>query len=163
MNRSAMGVELQVNEAYADRVDVEGLTRCALATLRHQEVEGPVELTILVTGDRRVRELNRAYRGVDAPTDVLSFGSAEETGFVTPPGLPRYLGDVVISFDRAHAQAGGAGHGVQAELQLLAVHGVLHLLGHDHAEPDEKAAMWTAQAEVLRALGVELVDPTPEA
>jgi probable rRNA maturation factor len=156
MNRSGMEIEVQVDEAYADRVSVESLIRCALATLRHQGVEEPVELTIVVTGDGRVRELNRKYRGVDTPTDVLSFGSAEEAGFVTPPGVPRYLGDVVISFNRAGEQAARARHRAEAELQLLAVHGVLHLLGHDHGAPDEKATMWTAQAEVLRALGVEI-------
>jgi probable rRNA maturation factor len=67
-----------------------------------------------------------------------------------------YLGDIAISLPRATAQAEAAGHPVAAELQLLTVHGVLHLLGHDHAEPEEKAAMWAAQAAVLATLGVTL-------
>ncbi len=162
MNRSGISVEVQVDNRYADRLDSELLTRCAVATLHHQKVERPVEMTLVITGDGRVRELNREYRGVDAPTDVLSFGSGDDDGFVSPPGAPRYLGDVIISFDRAEAQAGRAGHGVEAELQLLTAHGVLHLLGHDHSEPDEKMAMWAAQTEVLRVLGAAVADPTPE-
>lgn len=162
MNRSGISVEVQVDEGYADRLDTELLTRCAVATLQHQRLEGPAEMTVVVTRDERVRELNRVYRGIDAPTDVLSFGSGDDDGFVSPPGAPRYLGDVVISFDRVETQAKRAGHGMEAELQLLTVHGVLHLLGHDHSEPDEKMVMWAAQTEVLRVLGAAVADPTPE-
>ena len=162
MNRSGIDVDVQVDEGYANRLSAELLTRCTLATLRHQQVEGPVEVTVVVTGDGRVQDLNRVYREVDAPTDVLSFGGGDDDRFVSPPGAPRYLGDVVISFDRAEVQAERAGHEVEAELQLLTVHGVLHLLGHDHSEPDEKTAMWVAQTEVLHMLGADVADPTRE-
>ena len=87
---------------------------------------------------------------MDAATDVLSFPASEsdpETG--TP-----YLGDILISIPRATAQAQAAGHPVEDEVQLLVVHGTLHLLGHDHAEAEEKARMWRAQAEVLGRLGL---------
>lgn len=110
------------------------------------------DLTILLTGDEEIRALNRDFLGHDYPTDVLSFPADEpdpETG-------RRYLGDVVISLPRAIEQAAARGHTVEAEAQLLVVHGVLHLLGHDHAEADEKARMWTAQAKVLESLGVKV-------
>jgi probable rRNA maturation factor len=108
------------------------------------------DLTLVLTGDERVQALNRDFLGINAPTDVLSFPADEpdpETG-------RRYLGDVVLSVPRAAAQAGERGHTLDAEVQLLVVHGVLHLLGHDHAEAEEKARMWAAQAEALARLGV---------
>lgn len=153
-----LAVEIQVDADFADRVDADRLRQAALATLRHQGLGGPAELTLVVTDDGTVRRLNRSYRGVDAPTDVLSFGNEEQEGFVTAPDAPRYLGDVIISFPRAEAQARQAGHSVEAELGLLTVHGVLHLLGHDHAGPGAKAVMWAAQADILRDLGVSVAN-----
>ncbi len=111
------------------------------------------DMTIVLTDDAQLHELNREYLGIDAPTDVLSFPAAEsdpETG--TP-----YLGDILISIPRAKQQAEAAGHSVEAEVQLLVVHGTLHLLGHDHAEAGEKARMWQAQAEVMSQLGLSHV------
>lgn len=162
MSPAVIEVEVQIDEPFGGRANADTLARSARATLRHQRVNGPAALTIVITGDGNMRRLNRAYRGVDATTDVLAFGDAEGDGFVSPPGAPRYLGDVIISLPRAEAQAARAGHPSDAELQLLTVHGVLHLLGYDHAEPAEKAAMWAAQAEILHALGVPIADPAPE-
>ncbi len=123
----------------------EGAARAALA---HESARG--DLTILLAEDARLQELNRDYLGVDAPTDVLSFPASE-----TDPetGAP-YLGDILISVPRAATQARAAGHPLEAEVQLLVVHGVLHLLGHDHAGGREKARMWAAQADVLKNLGL---------
>jgi probable rRNA maturation factor len=111
------------------------------------------DMTIVLTDDAQLHELNREYLGVDAPTDVLSFPASEsdpETG--TP-----YLGDILISIPRAKQQAKASGHSVEDEVQLLVVHGTLHLLGHDHAEAAEKARMWKAQAEVMSSLGLSHV------
>ena len=108
------------------------------------------DLTIVLVDEARIQGLNRDFLGHDAPTDVLSFPADEpdpETG-------RRYLGDVVISIERAAGQAGERGHAVESEMQLLVVHGVLHLLGYDHAGPGEKDRMWAAQAEVLERLGI---------
>jgi len=126
------------------------LERAAQAALEHESRSVDDELTIVLTDDQRLQELNRDYLGIDAPTDVLSFPAAEtdpETG--TP-----YIGDILISVPRARAQAESAGHALEAEMQLLVVHGVLHLLGHDHARSEEKARMWKAQAEILEGLGL---------
>jgi probable rRNA maturation factor len=112
-------------------------------------------LTIVLTDDVQLQALNRDYLGIDAPTDVLSF-PADETD---PESGERYLGDILISFPRAAAQARQGGHAVQDELRLLAVHGTLHLLGHDHAEAGERLAMWAAQAEILRRLGSAITAP----
>jgi probable rRNA maturation factor len=127
--------------------------KAAGAALRHASAREDLEhtdLTIVLTDDARLHELNRDYLGVDAPTDVLSF-PADQTD---PETGSRYLGDILISVPRAGEQALGAGHPVAAEVQLLVVHGILHLLGHDHAAADEKARMWQAQAEILAQLGL---------
>ena len=126
------------------------LERAANAALAHQSRSLDCELSIILTNDVRLHELNLNYLGIDAPTDVLSFPASE-----TDPetGAP-YIGDILISIPRAQAQAESAGHPLEWEVQLLVVHGVLHLLGHDHAEPEEKARMWKAQAEILERLGL---------
>lgn len=122
----------------------------ARATLEHESESLDVDLSIILTDDARLHELNLNYLGVDASTDVLSFPASE----TDPETGARYIGDILISVPRAQAQAGAAGHPLEAELQLLVVHGVLHLLGHDHARAKEKARMWKAQAEVLESLGL---------
>jgi probable rRNA maturation factor len=129
----------------------------ARAALEHQGAPSPGELTLVIAGDAVLRRLNREFLGRADATDVLSFPAAE----AGHKGA-RYLGDVAISLPRARAQAGAGGHPVNAELQLLVVHGVLHLLGHDHARPAEKARMWKAQADILRRLNAPILGPTNE-
>lgn len=124
--------------------------RAAQAALKHQKESPDVDLTIVLADDARLHELNRDYLGVDAPTDVLSFPASE----TDPDTGVRYIGDIIISVPYAAKGAAKAGHPLESELQLLVVHGVLHLLGHDHAEPKEKAKMWKAQAEILKSLGL---------
>lgn len=124
--------------------------KAANAALLHQGVTEGADLTVVLTDDTQLHELNHEYLGVDAPTDVLSFPSDQ----TDPETGARYLGDILISTERAAAQAAAAGHATEAEAQLLVVHGVLHLLGYDHGEPEEKARMWQAQAEILSELGL---------
>ena len=131
------------------------LQRAAELTLLQQGQPAEAELTIVLTDDRQLHTLNQQYLGIDAPTDVLSFPAGE----TDPDTTQLYLGDILISYERAQTQAQAGEHPVEAELQLLVVHGVLHLLGHDHAEPQEKQRMWAAQAEVLQQLGVDLTPP----
>ncbi len=88
--------------------------------------------------------------GIEAPTDVLSFPD----GDIDPDTGEPYLGDILISFPRAEVQAGTSNHSIEQELQLLVVHGVLHLLGYDHAEPESKERMWAAQEEIFARLDV---------
>ena len=126
------------------------LERATNAALEHQAESPDSELTIVLTDDARLKELNRDYLGIDAPTDVLSFPASE----TDPETGARYIGDILISIPRAKSQATTAGHPLEAEVQLLVVHGVLHLLGHNHADAEEKARMWKAQAEILERLGL---------
>lgn len=131
------------------------LERAAKAALEHQSASPDSDLTVVLTDDARIQELNRDYLGIDAPTDVLSFPASETDGSEIDPetGSP-YLGDILISLPYAARSAAKAGHPLEAEVQLLVVHGVLHLLGHDHAKVREKARMWKAQAEILESLGL---------
>ncbi|MCB0081377.1 MAG: rRNA maturation RNase YbeY [Caldilineaceae bacterium] len=120
-------------------------------------------LTLVLTDNAAVQQLNRDYRGVDAPTDVLSFSNQEDVDSAPPAihGLPdeisaalnQYLGDIIIAYPYAVAQAATYKNSVGAELRLLTVHGVLHLLGYDHGTSEEEAAMWALQREILTPFG----------
>lgn len=126
----------------------EFIRAAAEAALTHEGASG--ELTVVLAGDAQLQALNRQYLGLDAPTDVLAFPAAQPD----PESAGRYLGDILVSVQQANAQAGRAGHPLESEVQLLVVHGVLHLLGHDHADAWAKSRMWAAQAEILRGLGL---------
>ena len=126
------------------------LERAARLTLDHESAPPDAEMTIVLTDDAQLHELNFEYLGVDAPTDVLSFPASESD----PETGQTYVGDILISIPRAAQQAEAAGHPLEAEVQLLVVHGTLHLLGHDHAGADEKTRMWNAQGDVMSQLGL---------
>jgi probable rRNA maturation factor len=126
------------------------LERAANAAFEHETQPVDSDLSIILTNDARLHELNLNYLGIDAPTDVLSFPASE----TDPESGARYIGDILISIPRAQAQAEAAGHALEAEVQLLVVHGILHLLGYDHAQPEEKDRMWKAQSEILESLGL---------
>ncbi len=149
---------IHIESKYLPPFDIELVESAARTALEHQSAPADSDLTIVLTDDEQLQELNRDYRNVDAPTDVLSFPASEpdpETG-------ARYLGDILISIPRAEEQARTAGHPLEVEVQLLAVHGILHLLGHDHAEAGEKARMWTAQAEILARVGIHQISISDE-
>jgi probable rRNA maturation factor len=141
-------IHIETNPSLQTDLTPDILERAALAVLAHQATDG--DLSIVLTDDAQLHELNRDYLDIDAPTDVLSFPASE----TDPETARRYLGDILISVPRATQQARAAGHELEAEVQLLAVHGTLHLLGYDHAEADDKTSMWKAQAEVLERLGL---------
>ncbi len=127
-------INVQVAPHFGAKVDELALRRVAAEVLRQEEVAERTELSLIITDDEAIRELNRRFRGVDAPTDVLAFGAGAEEHFVSAPEAPPYLGDVVISYQRALAQSEELGHAVAEELELLVIHGILHLLGYDHQE-----------------------------
>ena len=152
-------VDIQIEDQFADAVDPSLIERAVAAALAAESVAGAIELGVLVTDDAELHRLNRDYRGVDAPTDVLSFAGEEEAedapGFVRPPDAPRYLGDLAISYERVVAQAQEYGHSRERELAFLTVHGVLHLLGYDHERgPEDEAAMRAREEAVMGAIGL---------
>ena len=148
-------IHIESKVALPSDVRIDRLERAALAVLKIQGADEDV--TLVLADDDQLQQLNRDFLGKDAPTDVLSFPASE----TDPESGHRYLGDVIISVPCAGRQAQAAGHDLEAELLLLVVHGVLHLLGHDHAEVDDKARMWTVQSEVLEGFGLaHIQDPT---
>lgn len=139
--------------------ELHSLMRTAVKTTLSQQMQlDECIVSIWLTDDAHIQQLNRDYLGYDKPTDVLSFPAGDEM-----PGMHEeldYLGDIAISVPYATRQAERAGHDLAAEIQLLTVHGVLHLLGHDHADPHEKETMWAAQTAVLTLLGLDDITPT---
>lgn len=114
--------------------------------------EKSIEISIVVSDDDFIQKLNKQFRGIDRPTDVLSFPSDE----IDPETNTRYLGDIIISLPRAASQATEANHSVIDELSMLAIHGVLHLLGFDHQTKEDKIAMWGKQDHYLQTLGISM-------
>jgi probable rRNA maturation factor len=136
-------IHVQIRESFAGNVSPALLRAAARAALKHQKAKSG-SLSIKVSGDKELRDLNKKFLDHDYATDVLSFPSDD-------PNSP-YYGDIAISYPRALDQARRGGHAVIAELQLLTVHGVLHLLRHDHYTVREKTKMWKAQSEILDIL-----------
>ncbi len=117
-----------------------------------QKVPDDAEISVLICDADTIHELNRDYRNVDAPTDVLSFALNEGEDDI--PEEEKALGDIVINLDRAIAQAEEFGHSKEREMAYLSVHGFLHILGYDHYDPEEKKAMRKAEEDILSACGL---------
>ena len=156
--RDMVEVDIQVDDRFVDEVDSSLIEQAVSATLAVEGVSESIEISMLVADDAALHALNRDYRGVDAPTDVLSFGDDVEPAqaqFVRPPDAPRYLGDLAISYERVLVQAAAYGHSRARELAYLTVHGVLHLLGYDHERGEADAALMRAHEEAaMERLGL---------
>ncbi len=133
---------------------VEGLLQHAA---KIEQVEDGTELSVTFVTNEAIHEINKEYRHKDAPTDVISFALEElgesETAIIAE-GMPRILGDVIISIDRTREQAEEFGHSFERELGFLAVHGLLHVLGYDHMVPEDEKIMFGKQDEILESYGL---------
>lgn len=145
-------IHIEIAEGIQPEFELDFLENTAQEVLRHQHASEDADVTLMLTGDEQIQELNRQFLEIDEPTDVLSFPA----DFIDPDNQHTYLGDVVVSLPRAGAQALAGGHPVEDELKLLVVHGMLHLLGYDHAEPAGKDEMWAAQKDILESLGTNV-------
>ena len=175
---AARHIELSVSDDFSTGFSpdwLERVLRLALAPAFPPDTAGQVSL--LLTDDAAVRELNRVYRGLDETTDVLSFspshsgpwmgdadpppelagGLGNWPAFVLPPEEPPPLGEVIVSYPQARRQAIAAGRPVEWELAWLVVHGVLHLAGYDHLEPGE-----TARMQALEQAALARIFPPPQ-
>ncbi len=121
--------------------------------LRVEKIEENVEVSLSIVDKDQIHELNKTYRGVDRPTDVLSFPLDEE-GFDQDGNPILLLGDIVICLDVAKDQAEDFGHSLEREIMYLICHSTLHLLGYDHIEEDDKKEMRSKEKEVMKNLGV---------
>ena len=154
-------IEVQVFPRFRAQAQPRWVRSVAEAALDTADPGGSSALSIVIADDETVRDLNNRFRGVDEVTDVLAFGATSENA-PTPsdaafPPLPgeESLGEVVVSQPQAARQAPANGATVERETALLIVHGVLHLLGHEHAEPEGAAAMRRLEEQALGAISSE--------
>ncbi len=140
-------VDIRVTDAPAEVTSVGFVARVLSAAAAKINAFG--EVSVSFVNDEEIHELNKAYRDVDRPTDVLSF-PMDEQQFVDPP----MLGDIVVSVPTAVRQAQEYGHSLAREVAFLLVHGFLHLNGYDHEEPSDEQTMFALQDEVLVGIGL---------
>ncbi len=146
-------IDVFVREEFLGVVDKQWVRRIARIVLKAERVALPYEVSLVFTDSKIVQQLNRDYRGVDEPTDVLAFYmlSQKETddSFALPPDGVTRLGEVVISYPQAVIQAKEQGHSTEKELALLIIHGILHLLSYDHEGTAEASKMGRRERELL--------------
>ncbi len=148
-----MEVSVLFDEGFEDSLPEAWLSEVASGTLAAENKTG-VELSILITGQEMIQELNRRYLREDHPTDVLSFAMLESEDGAEPFPCPadgiQHLGEVIISYPQAERQAAEQGHSPRKETAVLLIHGILHLLGYDHATPEGERAMKDREAALLK-------------
>lgn len=146
-------IEVFAEEEFQGVVDGGWVKKIVQQILEAEGVAPPYEVSLVFTDSATVKRLNRDYRGVDEPTDVLAFYMLPQKGadssFALPPDGVTRLGEVIISYPQAVAQAKEQGHSLERELALLVIHGILHLLGYDHEEPEEESKMRERERELL--------------
>jgi probable rRNA maturation factor len=146
-------VEIFVEEEFCGLVGEDWVKKIVRQVLKAERVAPPYEVSLVFTDSEKVRQLNRDYRGVGETTDVLAFSMLPQKGvdssFALPPDGVTRLGEVIISYPQAVAQAKEQGHSPKRELALLVIHGVLHLLGYDHEEPEKESRMRERERELL--------------
>ena len=122
------------------------------ARIKENLEDTELEFSVIIVDNKRIHEINKEYRGIDRPTDVISFAleDNEEIEF----DHYRVLGDIYISIDKVREQAKEYGHSEKRELAFLTVHGFLHLLGYDHMKPEDEKIMFARQEEILNGFGI---------
>jgi len=146
-------IGISIEENFRSLVDENHVRKIARQVLEAEGLTPPYEVSIVLTDSETVQKLNRDFRGVDEPTDVIAFymhPQREDTPpFALPPDNINRLGEIIISYPQAVEQAREQGHPVDKELALLIIHGILHLLGYDHAQPEEEKRMRQREQELL--------------
>jgi len=138
-------IEISVEEKFRGVVNQGWVRKIARTVLKAEGMVSPYEVGLVFADSEAVRQLNRDYRGIDEPTDVLAFymlpqKGADDTFALPPDGVTR-LGEIIISYPQAVEQAKEQGHATEKELALLVIHGILHLLGYDHEESEGESKM----------------------
>ncbi|MGA9172876.1 MAG: rRNA maturation RNase YbeY [Thermoactinomyces sp.] len=152
--RLELGIELEVT---AEEKEAISSIEKALQAAAAFEKLPPVEVAVTIVDNEKIHRLNQEYRGIDRPTDVLSFPlwEPDEDWVIDEEEEAVMLGDIVISLPKAKEQAAEYGHTLERELGFLAVHGFLHLLGYDHETEQEEKEMFTRQEEILSQIGLQ--------
>ena len=158
---------LVVADCWQTEPDAEAVIHRAVATAAEIVNAGPgeAELAVMLTDDAGIRTLNSNWRGIDKPTNVLSFPALQPTGPSGPDDAPRMLGDIAIAYETTRKEADDEQKPFDHHLSHLAVHGFLHLIGYDHEKDDDAEAMEALEREILSQLGIPdpYADPNPRA
>ena len=143
-----------INELEMDLGEFETLFKeIALYTFDYLKIEDDIEFSVSIIDNERIHEINREYRHIDRPTDVITFAlEDEESPYIE--GMPRLLGDIFISYDKAMEQAQDYGHSIKRELCFLFTHGLLHLLGYDHMIEEDEKVMMALQDTILNNMEI---------
>ena len=151
-----MEINVLIDDEFEGKVDAARLERIAAQALAAEGVSAEAEMGLVITGQEKIQELNKTYRGKDRPTDVMAFHMLPSGGapvpdsqpFTAPPDGKVHLGEVIISYPQTVLQAEEQKHSIERELAVLVIHGVLHLLGYDDEKPEDKKKMAAREAEI---------------
>ena len=143
--------EITITNETGEYVDKALLNKVAAYALKSENVDNGV-VNIIIVDNKKIREINKEYRGIDRETDVISFALEDDDTFIELP--IRILGDIYISIDKAKSQALEYGHSLKREICFLVVHGVLHLLGYDHMVSSDEKVMFSKQDKILDELEI---------
>ena len=153
-----MEINILFDEGFEGCLDAGWLKDIAEKVITAQGIGSDIEMGLVIASQQRVRHLNKAYRGKDMPTDVLSFAmfaessNAAEAAFIHPPDGIKHLGEVIISYPQAIIQAEEHRHSIKREVAILIIHGILHLLGYDHIEDEPAQQMAARELAVLETI-----------
>lgn len=154
-----MLIEIMDDEAYLNAQQVKLIEEVLVHTGKYLNLNEETEVDVTIVDNDTIHQLNLDYRGIDRPTDVLSFALFEGDNQIndllqSQEGIAPHLGDIIISYPKIVEQAKEYGHSFERELAFLTVHGFLHLNGYDHQTPEEEKEMFGLQDEVLRTYGL---------
>ncbi len=142
---------IEIIDETNETIDLEDLKHTINYALETENVNNAF-MNIIIIDNEKIHQINKEYRGIDRPTDVISFALEDDKTFVKTDF--RVLGDIYISIDKVHEQARSYGHSFRRELSFLTVHGIMHLLGYDHMNPDDEKIMFGKQEKILNELGI---------
>ena len=144
---------IEINNLTNEKIDeINELDAYTKYLLEYMKIDA--SFSVIIVDNEKIHEINKQYRGIDRPTDVISFALEEDENYEVKE---RLLGDIYISIDKVYEQAKEYNHSVKRELFFLVTHGFLHLLGYDHMEKDEEEEMFSLQEKILDSYGVKRV------
>lgn len=144
---------IEINNLTNEKLnEIDELKKYTNYLLEYMKIDA--SFSVIIVDNNEIHEINKKYRGIDRPTDVISFALEEEEDYEVKE---RLLGDIYVSIDKVYEQAKEYGHSVKRELFFLVTHGFLHLLGYDHMEPEEEKEMFSLQEQILDSYGVKRV------
>lgn len=139
------------NETKESIKELQTIEKLIQFAIKHENLEN-LEFNIIIVDNNKIHEINKEYRGIDRPTDVITFALEDNKDF--PVGDIRILGDIYISIDKVREQALEYGHSFLRELSFLTIHGFLHLLGYDHMIKEDEEIMFSKQEDILNEFGI---------